>query len=247
MDEFASLESDLSISIEESTSHSNRRAALQYFTPMYEVRPATEPKYNGSYRVGKTVDFDEMVEKYSGLSEKLREDSAHLRYESSHENGFGLLGWIIFSPFIVMFVALIAFTAIYAIPLLLICIPIYYCYKFFSVLSYKAGMFPGKLLTAVDHIYVHPNGKVTVPIGDRFEPFTLDVNANMKLVTHYHNGGWRSISMVRGHRQYFKLTGPSDYGLIDVNSITEFLNGFGLESQKRETFYSSDGGGSGGG
>lgn len=108
-------------------------------------------------------------------------------------------------------------------------------------------MFPGKLLTAVDHIYVHPNGKVTVPIGDRFEPFTFDVNANMKLVTHYHNGGWRSISMVRGHRQYFKLTGPSDYGLIDVNSITEFLNGFGLESQKRETFYSSDGGGSGGG
>ena len=69
---------------------------------------------------------------------------------------------------------------------------------------------------------------------------------NMKLVTHYHNGGWRSISMVRGRRQYFKLNGPSDYGSIDVNSITEFLDGFGLESQKRETFHESDGGGGGG-
>lgn len=243
MDEFASLESDLSMSIQETTSRSNRRAALKYFIPKYDVRLANKPAHKGYYRVGKMADFDDMVEKHSEFTSKLIEDFPQ---DESPSFIFGVLGWILISPFIVMFVALLGFMALYLIPLLLLAIPLNYLRKFFSKMLYKGGMFPSKMLTEVDHLYIHPDGTIIVPMGGTLQPFTFEIKEHMEVVTHYHNGIWQSISMVYGRRQYFKLVPPKGHPGLEFKAVSKFLNEFGLYSHTRYTEYQSDGGSGGG-
>jgi hypothetical protein len=240
MDEFSELEFDLSKPIDEITNVYHRQRAIDQFAPRYEAKLVKSKNYKGFYRLGKMPDFDDKVEKYEGLVQRLAEDT----YGDAEFPGWAF--WVLFSPFIALFVALLIFTAATLIPILIVAIPLYAFSHFASIFLYKGGFFPSKSLTVVEHLYVHSDGRVVVPIGGDLKPFSFEVDEKMKLVSHYHEGVWRSVSMVRRRRQYFQL--KSTYhgrGHLDVRDVYTFLEGFGLRTEVRHT--TSDSGGGGGG
>ena len=232
MDEFSDLEFDLSKPIDEITNAYNRQQAIDQFAPRYEAKLVKSKNYKGFYRLGKMPDFDDKVEKYEGLVQRLDEDT----YGDSEFPSWAF--WVLFSPFIVLFIALLIFTAATLIPILLVLIPFFVLSHITSILSYKAGFFPSKSLTVVEHLYVHPDGRVVVPIGGDLKPFTFEVNEKMELVSHYHEGVWQSVSMVRRRRQYFQLK-AFDLGRehLDVQEVYTFLAGFGLNERRKNTYH----------
>ncbi|RJU89359.1 MAG: hypothetical protein DWC07_06280 [Candidatus Poseidoniales archaeon] len=138
-------------------------------------------------------------------------------------------------------VALVIFAAAMIIPLVLIMVPLWVLSRAASILCYRMGLFPGRSLTVVDHLYVHPDGRVVVPVSGNFnpldfevslKPFNVELSERMELVTHHHDGAWESVSMVRGRRQYFQLT-RTDPGRthLNVHEVTTFLAGFGLNER----------------
>ena len=240
MDEFSELEFDLSKPIDEITNAYHRQQAIDQFAPRYEAKLVKSKNYKGFYRLGKMPDFDEKVEKYDSLVKRFAEDT----YGGADFPSWAF--WVLFSPFIALFVVLLFFTAAILIPILLVWIPLYAFSHFASIYLYKGGFFPSKSLTVVEHLYVHSDGRVVVPIGGDLKPFSFEVDEKMKLVSHYHEGVWRSVSMVRRRRQYFQL--KSTYhgrGHLDVRDVYTFLEGFGLRTEVRHT--TSDSGGGGGG
>jgi hypothetical protein len=85
-------------------------------------------------------------------------------------------------------------------------------------------------------------------MGKRLSPFTFEVEGNMRLVTHFHDGIWESISIVRGRRQFFKLKKSFAGGAqLNVQAVKDFLEGFGLEHEYQRTTTPEGGGGGGGG
>ena len=240
MDEFSELEFDLSKPIDELTNAYHRQQAIDQFAPRYEVKPVKSKNHKGFYRLGKMPDFDDKAEKYDYLVKRFAEDT----YGDADFPSWALL--VLFSPFIALFVVLLIFTAATLIPILLVGIPLYALSHFASIFFYKAGFFPSKSLTVVEHLYVHSDGRVVVPIGGDLKPFNFEVNEKMKLVTHYHEGVWQSVSMVHRRRQYFQL--KSDYhgrAHLDVQEVYTFLEGFGLRTEVRHTVSDSGGGGGG--
>jgi hypothetical protein len=240
VDEFSDLEFDLSKPIDEITNAYHRQQAIDQFAPRYEARLVKSKNYKGFYRLGKMPDFDDKVEKYEGLVQRLAEDT----YSDGELPSWAF--WVLFSPFIVLFIALLIFAAATLIPILIVLIPFYVLSHITSILFYKAGFFPRKSLTVVEHLYVHPDGRVVVPVRSDLKPFSFEVNEKMVLVTHYHEGVWQSVSMVRRRRQYFQLK-STYHGRehLDVQEVYTFLAGFGLRTKDRHT--TSDNGGGGGG
>lgn len=234
MDEFSDLEFDLSKPIDEITNAYNRQQAIDQFAPRYEAKLVKSKNHKGFYRLGKMPDFDDKVEKYEGLVQRLEEDT----YGDSELPSWAF--WVLFSPFIVLFIALLIFAAATLIPILLVLIPLYALSHATSILFYKAGFFPNKSLTVVEHLYVHPDGRVVVPVGGGLKPFSFEVNEKMELVSHYHEGVWQSVSMVRRRRQYFQLKcvylGREH---LDVKEVYTFLAGFGLNVRSKHTYNQS--------
>ena len=235
MDEFRDLEFDLSMPINEITNSDHRLRAIEKFAPNYEVKMAKDQQYKGFYRVGKMPNFEEKAEKYHELVQRFEVD------KQDPDGDVGWLFWTLISPFILLFIALVIFAAAMIIPLVLIMLPLWVLSRAASILCYRMGLFPGRSLTVVDHLYVHPDGRVAVPVSGNFKPFdfevslkpfNFEVSERMELVTHYHDGAWESVSMVRGRRQYFQLT-RTDPGRTHLNvyEVTTFLAGFGLNER----------------
>ena len=108
--------------------------------------------------------------------------------------------------------------------------------------KYKLGGHPGKMLTEVDHLYIHPDGRVIVPLND-LAPFRFNIDTKMRIETHYHNGKWSSVSILKGRKCYFSLGDlprakkskkPALLAASDREEIYQFLRRFNLkESEKR--------------
>ena len=170
--------------------------------------------------------FEEKAEKYHELVQRFEADKQDPDWD------VGWLFWTLISPFILLFIALVIFAAAMIIPLVFIMLPLWVLSRAASILCYRMGLFPGRLLTVVDHLYVHPDGRVAVPVSGNFKPFDFEVSERMELVTHYHDSAWESVSMVRGRRQYFQLT-RTDPGRTHLNvyEVTTFLAGFDLNER----------------
>ena len=233
MDEFQELEFDLSLPIDEITNSDHRLRAIDKFAPKYEVEMAKDKTYKGFYRIGKMTNFEEKAEKYGELVQRFEED------KQDPGGDMGWLFWTLISPFILLFVALGIFAAAVYVPLIVIIMPLWVLSHVASILCYRLGLFPGKSLTVVDHLYVHPDGRVVVPVAGNLKPFIFEVSDRMELVTHYHEGVWQSVSMVRGRRQYFQLTRTDPGGAhLNVYDVKTFLAGFGLNERTTNTYHS---------
>lgn len=239
MDEFSEFESDLSMSIDEITSHNHRLNAIAKFAPKYEVKLVKNNQYKGYYRVGKMPNFDENLEKYNQFTQQYNEDMQF----SSQDSGWFFL--ILLSPFLVLAILLAIFFTAVMVPVLIVGIPVYLLLHYLKILSYKAGFFPSKILTEVDHVYVHPDGTIVVPIGGKLQPFTFEVKGDMVLETHFQDGVRQSISMLRGRRQYFMMK-TGYHRSLNVQAVNDYLEGFGLRTKVRRTTSDSGGGGGGG-
>ena len=96
-------------------------------------------------------------------------------------------------------------------------------------LIYKFGGHPGKMLTEVDHLYIHPDGRVIVPLND-LAPFRFNIEGEMRIETHYHERRWCSVSILKGRKCYFSLKTPSGR-----EEIYQFLRRFDLKESERHT------------
>ena len=113
-----------------------------------------------------------------------------------------------------------------------------------QIWTYKLGGHPGKMLTEVDHLYIHPDGSVIVPLND-LAPFRFNIEGEMRIETHYREGWWSSVSILKGRKCYFSLI--RYYGMDPGREeIYQFLRRFGLKESERRTFAPSGDGGSGG-
>ena len=198
----------------------------QVSAPMYEVRQVAKPPYKGFYRIGKMADFEEKSEKYS---QHLSELNANV----DDDDDYGIIGTVLLWALLVLVLAFLAFMMVYLF-IAVVCVfgPIYFLLKFLSILLYKIGMFPSRLLTSVDYLYVHEDGMVVVPMGNYLRPFEFEVEEDMKLIIHYHDDVLDGISLVRRSRQFFKLNIPRR---IDAKAVTHFLDGFGLQTKTAHT------------
>jgi len=120
-----------------------------------------------------------------------------------------------------------------------------------QIWTYKLGGHPGKMLTEVDHLYIHPDGSVIVPLND-LAPFRFNIERKMRIETHIHNGKWSSVSILKGRKCYFSLgdlprieTYEPLWPASDREEIYQFLRRFDLKESERRTSASSDGGGGG--
>ena len=106
----------------------------------------------------------------------------------------------------------------------------------FQVLKYKLGGHPGKMLTEVDHLYIHPDGRVIVPLN-ALAPFRFNIEGKMRIETHYYNGKWRSVSILKGRKCYFSLIETYEplWPASDREEIYQFLRRFNLEECERRT------------
>jgi len=108
-------------------------------------------------------------------------------------------------------------------------------------LIYKFGGHPGKMLTEVDHLYIHPDGRVIVPLND-LAPFRFNIEGEMRIETHYHEGWWSSVSILKGRKCYFSLGGTdvvlassSTWSRTGLEEIYQFLGRFDLKESERLT------------
>jgi hypothetical protein len=200
----------------------------QFGYMMHGVKKVTKP-YAGYYRLGVLRDYNE-----EEIEEMVKEEK-----ESFFTN-----------PLVWIFLVFLPIFFILAIPLFIIGIPyimLHILYHFFSWkiqrLIYKLGGHPGKKLTEVDHLYIHPDGRVIVPLNDLL-PFIFNIEGEMRIETHYHNQRWYSVSILKGRKCYFSLKNiyRMDPGREE---IYQFLRRFDLKESERRTFASSDGGGGG--
>ena len=113
--------------------------------------------------------------------------------------------------------------------------------KMIELWTYKLGGHPGKKLTEVDHLYIHPDGRVIVPLNDLL-PFIFNIEGEMRIETHTHEQRWCSVSILKGRKCYFSL--KTFYGMDPGREeIYQFLRRFDLKESERRTSASSDGGG----
>ena len=103
-------------------------------------------------------------------------------------------------------------------------------------MMYKLGGHPGKMLVEVDHIYIQPDGRVIVPIYG-LAPFKFNIEGKMRIQTHYDEGEWRSISIIKGKKIYFSLAGL-EHSNSTKEKVYQFLRRFNLEECARHTFHS---------
>jgi len=108
-------------------------------------------------------------------------------------------------------------------------------------LIYKFGGHPGKMLTEVDHLYIHPDGRVIVPLND-LAPFRFNIEGEMRIETHYREGWWSSVSILKGRKCYFSLGGTdvahflassSTWSGTGLEEIYQFLGRFDLKESER--------------
>lgn len=115
--------------------------------------------------------------------------------------------------------------------------------------KYKLGGHPGKMLTEVDHLYIHPDGRVIVPLSHNEDyalaPFRFNIMEKMRIETHYHNGKWRSVSILKGRKCYFSLgdlprieTYEPLWPASDREEIYQFLRRFNLKESEKRTAHS---------
>ena len=113
--------------------------------------------------------------------------------------------------------------------------------KLAQIMTYKLGGHPGKMLTVVDHLYIHPDGRVIVPLND-LAPFRFNIGEKMRIETHSHEGVWRSVSILKGRKCYFELAdGIGLWPTSDVEEIYQFLRRFDLKESEMRTSYSDFG------
>lgn len=103
-------------------------------------------------------------------------------------------------------------------------------------LMYKLGGHPGKMLVNVDHIFIHPDGRVIVPIGG-LAPFRFNIEGKMRIETHFDEGEWRSVSIIKGRKSYFRLI-DLEYSNTTKEEVYQFLRRFNLEECVRNTYHS---------
>lgn len=100
-------------------------------------------------------------------------------------------------------------------------------------LMYKLGGHPGKMLVNVDHIFIHPDGRVIVPISG-LAPFKFNIEGKMRIQTHFDDGEWRSVSIIKGRKRYFSLV-DLEYSNTTKEEVYQFLRRFNLEECARYT------------
>jgi hypothetical protein len=110
--------------------------------------------------------------------------------------------------------------------------------------TYKLGGHPSKMLTEVDHLYIHPDGRVIVPLND-LAPFRFNIEKKMRIETHYYNGKWSSVSILKGRKCYFSLgdlprieTYEPLWPASDREEIYQFLRRFNLKESEKRTSHS---------
>ena len=108
--------------------------------------------------------------------------------------------------------------------------------KIVQGLIYKLGGHPGKMLVEVDHIYIQPDGRVIVPIYG-LAPFKFNIEGKMRIQTHYDEGEWRSVSIIKGRKIYFSLAGL-EHSNSTKEKVYQFLRRFNLEECARHTSHS---------
>ena len=186
----------------------------QFGYMMHGVKKVTKP-FAGYYRLGVLRDFNEEEK------EQFTEEET-----SFFGNLFaGILKYVLLP---ILFILLI--------PSILSSIVM----KLIQIWTYKLGGHPGKMLTEVDHLYIHPDGRVIVPLYD-LAPFRFNIDGKMRIETHYYNGKWSSVSILKGRKCYFSLgdlprieTYKPLWPASDREEIYQFLRRFNLkESEKR--------------
>ena len=111
---------------------------------------------------------------------------------------------------------------------------------YFRVLRYKLGGHPSKMLTKVDHLYIHPDGRVIVPLNQitpfSLAPFKFNIEGEMQIKTTLLEGKWISVSIIKGRKTYFELVGLED-SVSAKEEVYQFLSRFNLEECVRKTYY----------
>jgi len=210
---------------------SNIKNNLKNSQSQYGVKKVTKP-FAGYYRLGLLRDYDEKQEgNYSQTEEET----------SFFDNLFaGILKYVLLP---IVFILLI--------PTILSSIGMNYI----QLWKYKLGGHPGKMLTEVDHLYIHPDGRVIVPLND-LAPFRFNIERKMRIETHIHNGKWSPVSILKGRKCYFSLgdlprvlyqdgRDGTLWSTSDREEIYQFLRRFDLKECERRTASSTGGGGDG--
>ena len=111
---------------------------------------------------------------------------------------------------------------------------------YFRVLRYKLGGHPSKMLTKVDHLYIHPDGRVIVPLNQiapfSLTPFKFNIEGKMQIKTTLLEGKWISVSIIKGRKTYFELVDLED-SVSAKEEVYQFLRRFNLEERVRKTYY----------
>ena len=103
-------------------------------------------------------------------------------------------------------------------------------------LIYILGGHPGKILVSVDHIFIHPDGRVIVPIFG-LAPFKFNIDGKMRIQSHFDDGELRSVSIIKGRKHYFLLQ-DFVYPNTTKEEVYQFLRRFNLEECERFTYHS---------
>jgi hypothetical protein len=110
----------------------------------------------------------------------------------------------------------------------------------FQVLKYKLGGHPSKMLTKVDHLYIHTDGRVIVPINQiapfSLAPFKFNIEGKMQIKTTLLEGKWISVSISKGRKTYFELVDLEDSDSAK-EEVYQFLRRFNLEECERKTYH----------
>ena len=104
-----------------------------------------------------------------------------------------------------------------------------------QILTYKLGGHPDNMLARVDHVYIHSDGRVIVPL-DGLAPFKFNIEGKMQIQTTLYEGKWSSVSIIKGRKTYFELTGLEDSDSAK-EEVYQFLRRFNLEECERKTYY----------
>ena len=190
----------------------------QFGYMMYGVKKVTKP-FAGYYRLGVLRDYNE---------EEKEENERRL---AELTNSIGHKLTLVF----------LAIVLILGSPLILPALFYRFCQLKFQRLIYKRGGHPGKRLTEVDHLYIHPDGRVIVPLND-LAPFRFNIEGEMRIETHYREGWWSSVSILKGRKCYFSLGGTdvahflassSTWSGTGLEEIYQFLGRFDLKESER--------------
>ena len=122
------------------------------------------------------------------------------------------------------------------LPLLLVI----YGIRIIQIWRYNLGGHPSQMLTKVDHLYIHADGRVIVPL-DQVAPFSpapfkFNIEGKMQIQTTLYEGKWSSVSIIKGRKTYFELTSLKDSDSAK-EEVYQFLRRFNLEECERKTYY----------